>query len=107
MKKEMSDAGYDVLLTCTHRSNEEQAQLYAQGRTAPGNIVTNAKPGKSRHNSLPAEAFDVAIKVNGKLDWNLGNPAWNLVGKIGERLGLEWGGSWQRFKEGCHFQLKS
>ncbi len=32
------------------RSNERQAQLYAQGRTAPGPIVTYAQPGSSYHN---------------------------------------------------------
>lgn len=31
------------------RSPERQAQLYAQGRTAPGKIVTYAKPGESWH----------------------------------------------------------
>lgn len=32
------------------RSLEYQAVLYAQGRTEPGEIVTNALPGKSMHN---------------------------------------------------------
>ncbi len=32
------------------RSFEEQGQLFAKGRTAPGPIVTRAKPGMSYHN---------------------------------------------------------
>ena len=42
--------GIDILVTCTYRSDEEQARLYAQGRTKPGLKVTNAKPGQSMHN---------------------------------------------------------
>lgn len=59
------------ILTCTHRSNEEQNDLYAQGRTKPGKIVTNAKAGQSPHNFLPARAFDIAfVKPGNLLDWN-------------------------------------
>jgi peptidoglycan LD-endopeptidase CwlK len=32
------------------RSFEDQDELYAQGRTKPGNIVTNARGGDSLHN---------------------------------------------------------
>ena len=35
--------GLPVLVTETVRDKEYQAQLYAQGRTKPGKIVTNAK----------------------------------------------------------------
>jgi len=63
--------GVEVILTCTHRPDKEQAALYAQGRTKAGKIVTNAKAGTSKHNKKPSEAFDIAFKKNGKLDWNL------------------------------------
>lgn len=102
-----------VILTCTYRSNDEQASLYAQGRSLPGKKVTNAKPGESKHNKLDAktgkpaaEAFDIAILVGGKLNWDISHPAWQLAGEIGEQFGLEWAGRWTRFKEGPHFQLK-
>lgn len=102
-----------VLITCTWRSNEEQAKLYAIGRTVKGRKVTNAKPGESKHNCVDsktgkpaAEAFDIAVLVNGKLDWNLESDIWQLVGKLGEELGLEWAGRWERFREGPHFQLR-
>ena len=39
----LADAqGIDLFLVCTYRSRAEQAQLYAQGRTRAGQIVTNA-----------------------------------------------------------------
>ena len=102
-----------VFITCTWRSNEEQAKLYEIGRTVKGRKVTNAKPGESKHNCIDsktgkpaAEAFDIAVLVNGKLDWNLESDIWQLVGKLGEELGLEWAGRWERFREGPHFQLR-
>lgn len=100
-----------VIITCTYRSEAEQAHLYAIGRTAPGKKVTNAPAGKSLHNLVTlkgtpaARAFDVAILIYGKLNWDLANPAWQTIGKLGVDLGLEWGGNWSKFREGPHFQL--
>lgn len=101
--------GIDVLVTCTWRSPAEQAALYAQGRTAPGRIVTNAKPGQSMHNvtvqGLPASlAFDVVPMRHGKPVWAAKDPLWLEVGRLGEEAGLEWAGRWRRFKEYPHFQ---
>ena len=48
----------DCSIVCGHRPNDVQDALYAQGRTAPGDIVTNAKAGESAHNSLPSDALD-------------------------------------------------
>ncbi len=105
-------AGIDVILTCTWRSNQEQDALYAQGRTAPGKIVTNARAGQSKHNATRggqpcSQAFDMAPVVNGKIDWGTSNPAWKQCGAIGKALGLEWAGDWTSFREFPHFQLKS
>lgn len=104
--------GIGAFLTCTYRSVGEQDQLYAQGRTAPGPRVTNAKGGQSEHNAmlngLPASrAFDIAIKnSDGSLEWDTGDHRWIRAGVIGLSLGLEWGGSWGRFKDAPHFQLR-
>lgn len=59
-------------LTCTYRDNQEQSELYAQGRTTGkiGRTVTNAKAGQSPHNFKPALAFDIAFKKGTILDWN-------------------------------------
>ena len=59
-------AGYPIFLTNTYRDDEKQAQLYAQGRTAPGDIVTwikaGGKHGKTDSAGRPAaKAFDVAF----------------------------------------------
>jgi len=76
--------------------------LYAQGRTAPGKIVTNAKAGDSWHNWRCA--VDVVPLVNGKADWDGSHPVWAEIGRLGKEAGLEWAGEWKSFKELAHFQ---
>lgn len=103
-------AGLDILITCTYRSNEEQAIEYAKGRTTTGAKTTNAKPGQSKHNftidGKPAsKAFDIVPMMNGKCIWDSRDPAWQVTGSIGKALGLEWAGDWTNFKEYPHFQL--
>ena len=101
----------DILVTCTYRSPKEQNILYAQGRTTPGKIVTNAKAGQSNHNheigGLPAsKALDVVPLRAGKPVWGTKGDDLNLwmrVAEIGESVGLEWAGRWKRFKEFPHF----
>lgn len=96
----------DVLIYCTYRSNEEQDVLYAQGRTAPGGIVTNAKAGQSAHNYRLA--FDGCPLLAGKPMWNehLSGPHWSLYGQIAVQCGMEWGGNFVSFTEGPHCQMK-
>lgn len=93
----------DILITCTLRSMEEQAALYAQGRTTPGRIVTNAQPGQSAHNY--GLALDVVPVVNGKPDWDGSHPVWHQIGALGQLRGLQW--LWapgSPFIEQAHFQ---
>lgn len=92
-----------VILTCTYRSNLEQAELYSQGRTKPGKIVTNAKPGQSKHNSFPSKAFDIAFLTNGKLDWSPAN--FKKFADIVKPLGITWGGDFKSLKDAPHYQI--
>ena len=98
--------GIDILVTCCRRTMAEQAALYAQGRSAPGHIVTNAKPGQSAHNY--GCAIDVVPMVNGKPVWAFDPHVdpWKTVGALGQARGLQWlGAPDSPFLEGCHFQL--
>ena len=92
----------DLLITSTYRDKDSQDALYAQGRTAPGKIVTNAKGGESYHNYKCA--VDVVPLVNGKPDWDGSHPVWAKIGELGKTAGLEWAGEWKKFKELAHFQ---
>ena len=94
--------GIDLLVTSTYRDNASQEALYAQGRTKPGKIVTNARAGQSFHNYRCA--FDVVPLRHGKPVWDAKDPVWQVIGQIGKQCGLEWAGDWKRFKEFPHFQ---
>lgn len=101
--------GLDVLIYCTLRSNTEQGHLYEQGRTKPGRIVTNAKPGQSLHNpddNGKSWAFDAVPMSCGAIQWF--NAAMLAdMGSIGESVGLEWAGRWSgSLRESVHFQIK-
>ena len=92
-------------LTCTFRTNEEQKELYAKGRTKPGKIVTYIREN-GKHNTHPAKAFDIAFKKQGGLDWSPIH--FKRFAKIVSELsdGVEWGGDWSRFKDLPHFEVK-
>lgn len=84
------------------RTYAEQDALYAQGRTQPGSIVTNARGGYSNHNF--GIAFDVGVFEGAKY---LGESAkYKAVGVLGMDLGLEWGGNWKTIVDQPHFQLR-
>jgi len=105
-----------VRLVQTLRTIEEQNALYEQGRTKPGNIVTNARGGSSYHNY--GLAFDFAILLdkdgNGtydELSWDIkkdndkdGIADWLEVVKVFEAAGWEWGGKWSSIKDYPHLQ---
>ena len=94
--------GVDVMIYCTYRSPAEQDNLYRQGRTSQGKIVTNARGGESYHNW--GAAFDCVPLNNGKPAWDDAE-SYRKIGVIGESVGLEWAGRWTgKLKETAHFQ---
>jgi peptidoglycan LD-endopeptidase CwlK len=93
----------EIQVTQSLRSWKEQAALYAQGRTAPGSIVTNAPPGYSYHQfglAVDVAPFDASIP-----DWNVNHPAWKRIVSVGESVGLVSGSTWRTFPDWPHFQM--
>lgn len=89
------EAGIDLLVVQAARSYSEQAALYETGRSRPGRVVTNAKPGYSWHNF--GRAYDVAIVGEaGRLIWE--SPLYRKAGALGISLGLIWGGSFSAIR---------
>lgn len=86
------------------RSAAEQDALYAQGRTAAGNIVTNAKGSSYSSMHQWGVAFDV-IRNDGKGAYNDNDGWFGRVGRLGKSLGLEWGGDFKSPVDKPHFQL--
>jgi peptidoglycan L-alanyl-D-glutamate endopeptidase CwlK len=86
-----------IRVTSVRRSSAEQDALYAQGRTEPGPIVTWTR--SSAH--VDGRAFDITLQ--GAPEYEHDPETWDLLGAIGQDLGLKWGGSFGDFG---HFELK-
>ena len=80
------------------RSTIRQVELFKSGAS---------KTMKSRH--LTGHAVDLGALVSGSVRWD-----WPLYNKLAEAMKtaslelltpLEWGGDWDTFKDGPHFQL--
>jgi len=106
----VKESPYEFFITHGYRSITEQQKLYAQGRTVEGKKVTNCDgvKNKSKHNHLPAKAFDIAIKVNGEITWNekyykeMGAYFKGIAAKLG--IKITWGGDFKNFKDLVHYE---
>lgn len=102
--KQAYKEGILVQISDGFRSYAEQNALYAKGRTASGNIVTNAKGGQSYHNfGLAVDYFLVSDDGNDAL-WTV-NADWKRVAAIAKGKGFEWGGDWTSFRDYPHLQM--
>lgn len=104
--------GIHILITQGLRTIAEQDALYAQGRTKPGSIVTNARGGYSYHNFGLAVDFALLLPDGRSVSWDMkrdGNANrtadWQEVVDEAKRLGFEWGGDWISFKDYPHLQM--
>lgn len=99
--KECALSGLNIKISETYRSVERQDELYAQGRTKKGNIVTYSRGSDMSSYHQWGLAFDIFNNVKGH-EYDIA--VLSKVGAIGQKLGLEWGGSWKNFKDYPHFQ---
>ena len=91
--------GLEVVITSGYRSWAEQDVLYGKGRTSPGQIVTRARGGKSRHNY--GQAVDIQVRRPGQ-EWR------DMVSEeasVFRALGCAWGGDWGSFQDPCHLEI--
>lgn len=98
----ITPVGIHPFITESLRSFERSNQLYAQGRTKPGKIVTNAKAGQSYHNY--GLAIDFVNLVNGKMKW-LVDENWMKVVNCFKAQGFTWGGDFRSIKDNPHFEM--
>ncbi|HMM59451.1 MAG TPA: M15 family metallopeptidase [Candidatus Rifleibacterium sp.] len=78
--------GYQWVIISGRRTMAEQKEIYAQGRTKPGKVVTNAAPGSSAHNF--GLAADVAPLRNGKIWWGAPREVWRQMADLAQGMGL-------------------
>jgi hypothetical protein len=97
-------ARHSVRIVSAFRSWEEQDRLYAQGRTAPGRIVTSARGGQSTHNF--GIAWDVGV-FDGAGRYLQESEVYRAIGPVGEEIGLEWGGRWRSFPDYPHYNVRT
>ena len=105
----MTEAGLDVRLTQGFRTYSYQNDLYDQGRTRRGHIVTDARGGESLHNF--GLAYDVGVFDGGQYVKRGADPRYRRVGVLGEGVAdgigaarLRWGGRWSK-PDSSHFEF--
>ena len=90
-------------------TTETQQALYAKGRTAPGNIVTNCDGIKNRSVHQDALAIDFYGYVNGKADYSDGVVALIatcfMEAASNLRINIDWGGSFRSISDGAHIEI--
>jgi len=102
--REMHTQGIYVGVAQGYRSIAEQNRLYAQGRTTPGPIVTNARGGQSNHNrGIAVDLFQYSRDGTQALFRN--DQAFQTIVAAMKRRGFSWGGDWASFKDYPHFEL--
>jgi peptidoglycan L-alanyl-D-glutamate endopeptidase CwlK len=102
--------GYPMTVTAGLRTVEQQQALYAAGRSLPGHIVTNddGVTHRSNHQARASDnlghAVDCAFVVNGQISWDDALP-WGTYGRLGQLLGLAWGGGFASLVDRPHLEL--
>lgn len=101
--------GIRVRVTQGLRTWAEQDDLYAQGRTKEGKIVTNARGGFSNHNY--GLALDFCLLTDKGATWSMTIDTnsdaisdWQQVVKAFTDAGWSWGGAWRTFKDYPHVE---
>lgn len=98
--RSMDLLGMPMRITEGYRSIARQNELYAQGRTTKGNIVTQAKGGESLHN------YGVAVDFVFLKGYDVPESQWNMFGTVAVSKGFEWGGSWKGFVDKPHVEMR-
>jgi peptidoglycan LD-endopeptidase CwlK len=93
--------GYTLYIDEGYRTQERQNQLYAQGRTTAGAIVTNTLTSKHTQ----GKAVDIMPVINGQPSNSLTAFNWNLIGVWAQSIGLTWGGNWKSLKDYRHLEI--
>lgn len=105
-----ADLALDLSVLCGHRTREEQDAAVARG-------ASRLRWPRSKHNSTPSLAVDVAPFVGGSVSWAWPHyhavapvirAEWDAMaaeGIVPAGVGLVWGGDWATFRDGPHWEL--
>ncbi|MDR3140547.1 MAG: M15 family metallopeptidase [Tannerellaceae bacterium] len=114
MNEAIKDSSIDFTITEGVRTTERQQELYAQGRTKPGSIVTYADGVKSKSNhQVKADGYGHAVDLYPYIDGSVRMenvlPLKVIAGHIKSVAGalninVQWGGDWE-MKDYPHFEI--
>lgn len=98
---EEAEAALNITLRIAQglRTIDEQNELFAQGRTKPGKVVTKAKGGQSYHNY--GLAIDLVEMKDGKPNWNF---KYEALLPLATKHGFAWGGHFKSIPDKPHFE---
>lgn len=100
-----SSGGIRLMPYWIERSAAEQFELYQQGRTTPGRIVTNCDGYKKISPHQRWRAADlVIVGEDGGLIWEA-SARYELLGQMWKNLGGRWGGDFKGLRDMNHFEL--
>jgi hypothetical protein len=97
-----AEKGIGIHPISTKRSCAEQRSIYAQGRTAPGSIVTAANGCMSWH--VWGRAIDLLAVREGKVVSNGNDPVYDWLGAQAKAIGMRWGGDFSWGRDAPHFE---
>ena len=124
---EMDEKGIKYSVQYTFRTLNEQMALYAQGRKSLIEVnairkqagmqpigdrdnsytVTNCDGVDNQSAHQSGRAIDIVPLINGVPSWpDPGKGFWQPIADIMMKYGFEWGGSWTKFPDYPHYQLK-
>lgn len=107
--KKCNKKGLYIIVTEGFRTAKYQDELYAQGRTKSGIIVTNARGSDYASQHQWGIAFDIAIvddTTTPKKENVYDIKAIKKAAKIFKSIGLGWGGDWTNPVDTPHLYLK-
>lgn len=96
--------GYSSAVAEGFRSVARQQELYAQGRTTPGQIVTEKDGVTDPSNHQSSLAADLAFMHRGQLTWDVPEAAWQYLQHLAHTEGLTSGSDWKTFKDMPHVE---
>lgn len=110
--KECAKKGMYLIVTEGFRTVARQNELYAQGRSKPGRVVTYAKGTDYKSQHQFGIAFDIGMNYDVDGDGKVSDDIWNSKGfsKVAaiaksDKVGLSWGGDWKGLVDTPHFYI--
>ena len=100
---ELELMGIKCVVTCGRRTMKEQHNIYEQGRSLPGKVVSMARPGQSPH-QFGAAVDVVPLDSDGQCWWNAPDDVWHAIAEIVTKNGLVSGYNFKSFRDAPHIE---